>query len=420
MINEYTLVLFLSLLQTYNIFLYLRTFCIERSWNRRMEVLSYGFFILSRVVLYQVLLLPAAAIVFDLIGSFLLSLNYRCTISRRFFLVTFINLIFIITHAVIALLTPAYNPSLLVTTLHQSFWVSILSELVNLLIITAYSMMIRKFPGLSIKSVLVYVPITSVFILIMVYESGSIPPIFRVIGLLLLLELNWIILYFFNQMSAYIALQIKIKELENQRESYKYELELIQQSVKQVRNMRHDIKNHILILFGLLQDNKIEEGKTYLEEFNHSLSMEGEIAKSGNIVVDSIINFKHIDMEAQQINLSLKLQIPEELAISSFILSTILGNLIDNAIDGATGRSDDRYILIEIVQKQGMLRIKIVNSFAGEIHLHDGKILSHKRGYSSPGRGLDRVQEITEKNQGIFEIHYDEKEFLVEVLLYLE
>ena len=57
--------------------------------------------------------------------------------------------------------------------------------------------------------------------------------------------------------------------------------------------------------------------------------------KVGNTAIDSILNYKMMEAEQHSVVFDLDVQIPEQMAVSSQVMSVILGNALDNAIEAA-------------------------------------------------------------------------------------
>ena len=55
--------------------------------------------------------------------------------------------------------------------------------------------------------------------------------------------------------------------------------------------IRHDIKNHLFALKSLYEKGESDSFKTYFDSILSKIDKEEELCKSGNIIVDSIINY---------------------------------------------------------------------------------------------------------------------------------
>ena len=67
----------------------------------------------------------------------------------------------------------------------------------------------------------------------------------------------------------------------------------MQNAVEDTRRFHHDISNHFSIVETFLEDHKTNEASQYLQELIQKEEKKSVLySTSGNIVVDSIINYK--------------------------------------------------------------------------------------------------------------------------------
>ncbi|MEM1486209.1 GHKL domain-containing protein [Oscillospiraceae bacterium PP1C4] len=423
MIIEYTLHIFLSMMQTYITYLFLNSAFKEKSSFFVPEKISYVLYLVLRLIIKLWFRSPLIMTLYSFSGIFFLSYNYKSSLKKRVFYNSLIFLIFAITNGLAALVVPTYNPSILAVTIEYSFYASMISKFMDVFIIFVF-MFIRKIRKkgdfvFAIKGAMIATPLSSLFVLILVYEANNIPIVLKFICILLALGMNIVMFYIFNGLQAHIESEWKARVLEQQTTFYENELNLIQKNLKNIRILKHDLQNHISVIFGLIKQGKNEECIEYLEEINSLLSADKAIANSGNIVIDSIINFKIYELEGNHTQISVRLKIPSEINIPSFDIVTIVGNLIDNAIEGAMTVSENRFISVSITQTRGMLNIKIQNSFDGVIKEVNGKRLSRKRGFTTNGTGMERVSRVIDMYKGLLEYDIQDNQFTVNALLYI-
>lgn len=90
----------------------------------------------------------------------------------------------------------------------------------------------------------------------------------------------------------------------------------------------------------------------------------------------------------------------------------ILGNLLENAIEAAE-QTKEKWLLVDIRFRQGILRIDIENSFSGT--LKEGRKIEK----DNHGIGLGNVKKIVEKYEGSVEICPQNTTFDVKLILYM-
>ena len=93
----------------------------------------------------------------------------------------------------------------------------------------------------------------------------------------------------------------------------KYQNDLINKQYAEVENMyrtmrgwRHDYHNHIQTMKAYLQMNKIEELEQYLNNLDKDLTTVDTVIKTGNVMVDAILNSKISLAKSKDINVNAK------------------------------------------------------------------------------------------------------------------
>lgn len=110
-------------------------------------------------------------------------------------------------------------------------------------------------------------------------------------------------------------------------------LDYLEQAFELWRQSVHDYKNNIISLTRLAEDGNIEEVRKYLKRENELVDTKMFYIKTGNDIVDAMVNTKQKIAEQKGIIFVINATIPEKCRINEIDLDNILGNLIDNAIE---------------------------------------------------------------------------------------
>ena len=149
----------------------------------------------------------------------------------------------------------------------------------------------------------------------------------------------------------------KISEYQNSLMEKHYEE--VENMYRQTRGWRHDYRNHIQTMKAYLQMGQYEKLSQYLSELEVDLNTVDTVIKTGNVVIDAILNSKISLAKHQDIQVKAKAIVPADLgnSISEVDLSIILGNLMDNAIEACQQIPDkkDRFIRVYIDILKGQL-----------------------------------------------------------------
>lgn len=179
------------------------------------------------------------------------------------------------------------------------------------------------------------------------------------------------------------------------------------------RKSIHDYKQNIIILSQMAEEGKLEEIKEYLQNENEMISKELFGIKTGNSVVDALVNTKRRIAEGMGIVFVVNAAVPGKLTMSEMELSTLLGNLIDNAIE-AEQKEENPYIEVNIKQEKSFLIIGIKNKCTS---LPEKNKKTTKSQPEFHGIGLKSVQNTVKKYDGEMVFGIKKNEFVVSILI---
>jgi sensor histidine kinase regulating citrate/malate metabolism len=185
-----------------------------------------------------------------------------------------------------------------------------------------------------------------------------------------------------------------------------------------MRGWRHDYHNHIQAMKAHLVLDQTHELSEYLGKLDIDLTSVDTVLKTGNVMVDAILNSKISLAVSRKINVNAKATVPKELKISEIDLCVIIGNLLDNAMEACLKQSkeSDRFIRVYIGKLKEQLYISVSNSVGGEIKKSSKTYLSTKDS-ATHGFCLMRVDRIAEKYNGYVNRQNEEGVFATEILL---
>lgn len=187
---------------------------------------------------------------------------------------------------------------------------------------------------------------------------------------------------------------------------------------RQMRGWRHDYHNHIQTMKAYLTLEKYKEMEGYLNNLDKDLSDIDMVLKTGNIMVDAILNSKLSMALNHGINITAKAAVPKNLKISDIDLSVIIGNLMDNAMEAAVKveNPEERFIRVYIREMKEQLYISITNAVGGQVKKAGLDYVSSKLG-KNHGFGLKRVDSIVAKYNGFINRQSEEGVFATEIIL---
>lgn len=243
--------------------------------------------------------------------------------------------------------------------------------------------------------------------------------------LILMSMLLFIVIEYFHDMEiVYLERQI----MNNQISVYKEQVTVLKTSENFTRGIRHDIKNHMQVLYGLIDNNELDNAKSYIDDITEKVNQFKPVVNTGNIELDSIINGKINIIKSLDFQINKRITIPENMPIDAYDMVVVAGNLFDNAINAEKKISGVHIIEFSMVYNKGMLMIRMCNgcnkiknkekthvtvsNIPPEMKSKDMDLLIH-------GYGIKNVLNVVEKYQGSMYFEILDGRWIVDVNMIL-
>lgn len=215
--------------------------------------------------------------------------------------------------------------------------------------------------------------------------------------------------------AANLDLEKKLADMQHDYEKQQDMAEEIRRIQEQIRALKHDMKNHTLVMLSYLEENRVEEVKAYAGELLDKLNKMYTYVNVGNSLLNYIINNKLSAAKEQGIEIKAEI---ENLAfdyMDSVDFSALLNNLLDNAIHGAL-ESKSPKLEVQISAKKGFDIITVKNSIDESVLERNPEFVSTK---DEPGHGygMKQIRNIVEKYNGDIDIYEKENQFIVSIML---
>ncbi|MBD5465019.1 MAG: GHKL domain-containing protein [Lachnospiraceae bacterium] len=403
-----------NLFRVYLIRRFMQIFFGCREEGKVKQVLAYGGFFLVNTVTYLMFHLVWVNIICNLAGISLVVLLYTKSIKMNLFVTCSIYLINIGCDTVSTLPFIEYRDGESFTQVYAviSVFLIFICELLTEKIVNERKQ-VENIQNFS----LVLVPLCSIIMLcLLIYIEAS-----TVSGLIIisvgLLMANFLIFYLYNMLSSTLSQKYENDVLRQKIQNYSNQIEIMLQGEEKVKALRHDMKHHMseLKLMAMKHENKAIQ--KYIDDMEAFMENPNEIVASGNVEIDSVLNYLLQRAKKELRSVNVKIQIPA--AVSHFFdLNVILGNLLENAIEAAM-QTEEKQLDVSIKLKQGVMWIKIENSFHGGLKKGQHGLLTTKEKKEQHGIGLSNVRKIVEKYNGIMEICPHDNLFCVKLILYM-
>ena len=199
----------------------------------------------------------------------------------------------------------------------------------------------------------------------------------------------------------------------------KREYKRMQETIEKTRKMRHDMRQHLLVLKNLAQSRDVNQFQDYMKSYVSRQDMEQHLMLCDNFAVNALLQHYSSLAEKEGITLKMKVGFPEELPVSENDLVCVLGNLLENAVEACVRQTEGKKFISvqgELIH-DSMAMVVVRNSYSGEVREEEGHFISSKRKNGQFGIGLDSVRSFAEKRGSMMKVSYADHVFEVYVLL---
>ncbi len=191
---------------------------------------------------------------------------------------------------------------------------------------------------------------------------------------------------------------------------------------EETRKYRHDLRNHLICLYGLAKEEQAKKVMAYIRNMEEQARfIQQKFYTTGNKVLDALVNYYGSLIELDT-RLRVSGKVEHDLEITDTDLCTVFGNLLQNAVEGVMRvQGGEKYIWIQFEQGREYLRIRIENSavFPENDILQTKKFFTEtiKKDKRDHGIGISNVQETVKRYQGKVNVLREGQKVVAEVIL---
>ena len=231
-------------------------------------------------------------------------------------------------------------------------------------------------------------------------------------------------------------LQGELASMEEQKERALMKLQLhqmqrevarVQESQADLRGLKHDLKNHIEVLKGMTQGEKMER---YLQRIEETVAASELQYDTGEIITDIILTARAQEMTGRGIELDADFRFPAGTGIDPYDIGIILNNALENAMEAS--RTGD-LITLRAFLRGALFFIEVENPTVNDHLPPGGKVAAKQADEGAAGRialppstkpqddlhglGLRNVFRCAERYHGTLDIECRDGLFCLTVML---
>ncbi len=190
----------------------------------------------------------------------------------------------------------------------------------------------------------------------------------------------------------------------------------VEDSLNKLSTLRHDFKNHLIILQGYASSDRKDELLNYMQKLTDELSAASDLIKTPSKTLSALLNAKKTECDRAGVAFRYEGDF-RTLTISDYQLVTILGNLLDNALTAAA-KCADGFIELKMHTRASYLEIDCVNNHREQIKMYrDIYITTKTTRPELHGLGLRSVRSVVAEMNGELEIDHTDDRFHVNILV---
>ncbi len=195
-------------------------------------------------------------------------------------------------------------------------------------------------------------------------------------------------------------------------DQYAVEVEAV---YRQMRGIRHDYRNHLQGMSAFVETGQLDELRTYIQQLNNELNQVDTIIRTGNTMIDALVNTKLTIAQERGVELHATAIAPEKLPIENVDLAIILGNLLNNAIEATTkaDKQKEQFIRLYLAPMKDNLYISVTNTMEKN---PQPQFLSLKAP-NRQGYGITRIDQAVEKYEGLVNRQWEDGVFATEITI---
>lgn len=198
----------------------------------------------------------------------------------------------------------------------------------------------------------------------------------------------------------------------------------LNETFRVVRQERHDFLKHVSSVHFMVENNHIEEAKTYLDDMVGSYKQTNLSIKGERGAVAGVLHSMYKRAQTNHIDIIYDFDLPlSTLPIPDKELVALIGNLLSNSIDASIAwqqvHNTPSQVTIQFYKRSGLFilncrnnTLPIPNHILDELFLLYGKTT---KGKGHEGLGTKIIHDIVKDHLGLLDFMCKEGEFLVKI-----
>ncbi len=204
------------------------------------------------------------------------------------------------------------------------------------------------------------------------------------------------------------------QELEMRQNYYEEKME----DETRIRQIYHDMKNHLLVLENVMADTKPDSVHPFIRHLRQQMESYENYYRTGNPYLDVIIRDKAKTAREKQIDFTAILHFADGSFLDPLDISTIFGNALDNAIEASEKLAVSRRVVsVKARRIHDMLVIAVENNALPDA---DASGKTTKEDTLFHGFGLSNIRAAVDKYDGQCTVKCKDGVFVLKIMIPVE
>lgn len=217
-------------------------------------------------------------------------------------------------------------------------------------------------------------------------------------------------------------LRYKYEKLKKETEEMRSQETELRELHQNVRQLKHDMKNHLMVLTAYLNDGEYEQAKAYTSELLDKFSTMHSYIETGNVLLNHIINEKLSYAKAQGILVKAEIENLAFEKMNRMDFSALLTNMLDNAIEALLrekekGTPEKLEMQISISAQRGYETICVKNQISNSVLEGNPNLETSKTEKNLHGLGVGKIKALVTQYGGMSDFYEEGHFFCVKVFI---
>lgn len=406
-------------------------FFIKKDVSCFFSIIVWGVFCLTEIVGTTYITVPIATVFFDMVCClFFCMILYDGRFRKKLVWAVVIELLGMLTETIVGYIF--IYTDLEFNSNSTKILGSFISKTILLIILIGmkvfhYSRLKRDIP-FTYWCIVFAIPLGSIFVLNTLFSMCEMTndkniTISALLSSAFIMAVNFIVLNIYENLSDRLEITKQQIIFNKQIELCHHQIQEREESNLNIRNIKHDMQNHLVCIWEYMEKEDWQYAKKYIEDLlncKDNFKMNSHI-ESGNIVIDALLNYKNHVMKKMGIEMKTHIEVPYNFRFNAADICVILGNCLDNSIEAVSKIEDtkNKIVKVEIIYRKNSLLLQISNPYTGNLKKDmDGNFVTTKPDAENHGIGLNSVRKATKKYDGLVNISTENNVFTVQILLY--